>query len=87
MKQVANVVLMLVMAVTVYSHYMLGDGLEKTTPSLIFGMLLACRFIVYLQILLRERDGTSPNVDGNNQFTEEAVESEHNSRKQRLKAE
>lgn len=56
LKQVANVILMFVVAVMIYTHYMLGDGLNKTTPLLIFGMLLACRFIVYLQVLLRERE-------------------------------
>ena len=54
------------MAIMVYSHYMLGDGLNKTTPALIFGMLLVCRFIVYLQILLREREPNEEKISKEN---------------------
>ncbi len=71
---------MVVMAVMIYTHYMLGDGLNKTTPLLIFGMLLACRFIVYLQVLLREREEAASKSNDKNKRTD-------NHDRQRLKAE
>lgn len=37
-----------------YSHYAIRDGLDKMTPECIFGLLLACRFVVRLQIQARE---------------------------------
>ena len=38
----------------VYGHYVLKDGMDKMTPALVFGLLLACRFVVHHQIRLRE---------------------------------
>lgn len=54
LKQFANVVLFLLMCCSAYSHYAIKDGLDKMTPECIFGLLLACRFIVRLQIQSRE---------------------------------
>lgn len=73
LKQVANVILMFAVAVMIYTHYMLGDGLNKTTPLLIFGMLLACRFIVYLQVLLREREEATSQSNDSNKGTDKHV--------------
>lgn len=38
----------------VYGHFMLKEGMDKMTPALVFGLLLACRFIVHLQVKARE---------------------------------
>ena len=54
LKQVANMVLFILMCGAVYTHWALKDKMEKMTPSLVFGLLLACRFIVYIQIKSRE---------------------------------
>lgn len=54
LKQFANVILFLLMCCSAYSHYAIKDGLDKMTPECIFGLLLACRFIVRLQIQSRE---------------------------------
>jgi len=42
------------MCISAYSHYAIKDGLDKMTSEFIFGMLLACRFIVRLQVQARE---------------------------------
>ena len=64
LKQFANVMLFLVSLGAVYSHYMLRDSLDKMTSSLIFGLLLICRFVVRLQVNSREAkqraEGTKP---------------------------
>ena len=54
LKQVANMVLFVLMCGAVYTHWALKDGMEKMTPALVFGLLLGCRFIVYLQVKTRE---------------------------------
>lgn len=54
LKQFANVMLFLVSCGAIYSHYMLHDSLDKMTSSLIFGLLLVCRFVVRLQVNSRE---------------------------------
>ena len=50
----ANIILFFIMAGAVYTHYALKDGMDKMTPALVFGLLLGCRFVVYLQV--RHRD-------------------------------
>jgi len=42
------------MCISAYSHYAIKDGMDKMTSEFIFGMLLACRFIVRLQVQARE---------------------------------
>ena len=55
LKEAANVVLLVVMFGGGYTHYALGDSLEKMTPALVFGLLLACRLIVVAQVTAREK--------------------------------
>ena len=45
LKQIANLVLLALMFAACYTHYMMGDALNKTTPAIVFGLLLACRFV------------------------------------------
>ena len=54
LKEVANVILLFSMLGAIYTHWALKDGMDKMTPALIFGLLLACRFIVHLQVKSRE---------------------------------
>ena len=61
MKQVANLVLLGEMLGAVYTHYMLNDSMDKVTPALVFGLLLTCRLVVYLQV--RNRD--APIIERN----------------------
>jgi len=50
------------MCVSAYSHYAIKDGMDKMTSEFIFGMLLACRFIVRLQVQARENHVEQPSV-------------------------
>ena len=54
LKQLANLFLFVIMCGAVYGHYMLKQGMDKMTPALVFGLLLACRFVVHLQVRARE---------------------------------
>ena len=42
------------MCLSAYSHFAIKDGMDKMTSEFIFGMLLACRFIVRLQVQARD---------------------------------
>jgi len=42
------------MCISAFSHFAIKDGMDKMTSEFIFGMLLACRFIVRLQVQARE---------------------------------
>jgi len=48
------------MCISAYGHYAIKDGLDKMTSEFIFGMLLACRFIVRLQVQAREHNVEQP---------------------------
>jgi len=37
-----------------YTHFALGDSFERMAPSLVFGLLLVCRFIILYQVTQRE---------------------------------
>ena len=54
LKELANIILFLMMCLSTYNHYALGDGMDKMTPDLVFGLLLACRYIVNIQVSTRE---------------------------------
>jgi len=55
LKQVANIVLLIMLGGALYTHYMSGDSMEKMTSALIFSLLLTCRFVVRLQVQAREK--------------------------------
>ena len=40
----------------VYTHYMLGESMDKITPALVFSLLLCCRLVVYLQVRHRNQE-------------------------------
>ncbi|CAF3369398.1 unnamed protein product [Rotaria socialis] len=49
LKQLANVVLLAIMLGAVYTHYALGDKLDRIAPGIIFGLLLFTRLIIHQQ--------------------------------------
>lgn len=55
MKQTANLLLLILMLYSLYTHYAVGDRFERLAPSLVFLFLLACRLVVDYQIQLRLR--------------------------------
>lgn len=48
-KLLANIILMLVMAGAIYTHWALGDEMKHYTGALVFGLLLTCRLAIYMQ--------------------------------------
>ncbi|OWF40182.1 transmembrane protein 35A-like [Mizuhopecten yessoensis] len=56
LKDVVNVVMLLMMLLDVYTHWALDEGLDKMSLSIVFLLLLTCRLIVYLQVKLRNME-------------------------------
>lgn len=54
LKEGANFVLLTIMLNDIYAHYALDEGLEKMSPALVFGLLLTCRLVIYIQSLAAE---------------------------------
>ena len=57
LKQLANIVLLILMLGAVYTHYTLHDKFERMAPGLVFSLLLLTRLIIYRQVKQRE-DGS-----------------------------
>ena len=55
LKEIANIILLGIMLGAVYTHVMLNESMDKITPALVFGLLLACRLVVYLQVKNRDQ--------------------------------
>ncbi|CAD5110815.1 DgyrCDS179 [Dimorphilus gyrociliatus] len=55
LKQVANAILLIIMIGALYTSWALKFSLDKMTPTLIFGLLLLCRLIVFAQVRAREK--------------------------------
>nr|CAG4644451.1 EOG090X0IKQ [Lepidurus arcticus] len=68
-KQVANVILIILMIGAVYSHYMVDDRFERMAPALVFFFMLTCRLVVDWQ-LSREIALKAPIVEAKSEKTE-----------------
>ncbi|CAF0787669.1 unnamed protein product [Adineta steineri] len=55
LKQLANVILLMIMLGAVYVHYMLHDKFERIAPGLVFSLLLLTRLIIHRQVTQREK--------------------------------
>lgn len=51
-KNAANITLLLLMFLAVYSHYMVSDPFERSGPALVFTFMLGGRFVVWYQVSL-----------------------------------
>ncbi|KAL3281496.1 hypothetical protein HHI36_004703, partial [Cryptolaemus montrouzieri] len=63
-KNGANVCLLFLTLMAVYSHYMVADKLERTAPALVFLFMLSGRLVVYYQISRRSPDVQEPTTNG-----------------------
>lgn len=54
LKEAANVLMILLSCLDIYSHYALDEGLDKMSLSVVFFLLLTCRLIIRLQMKARE---------------------------------
>jgi hypothetical protein len=59
LKQLANVVLLVIMLGAVYTHYVLRDKFERMAPGLVFSLLLITRLIIHRQVKQREQGQSS----------------------------
>jgi len=48
-KQLANIVLLMIMLGAVYTHYALHDKFDRMAPGIVFSLLLITRLIIYRQ--------------------------------------
>lgn len=53
-KQGANIVLLLMMVMAVYSHYMVNDKFERIAPALVFFFMLTGRLVIDWQLRRKE---------------------------------
>ncbi|KAI8740861.1 Transmembrane protein 35A [Biomphalaria glabrata] len=54
LKELANIILLLITMNEIYAHYALDEGLEKMSPAIVFSLLLTCRLVIFLQSLAAE---------------------------------
>lgn len=62
LKELANVIILVLMIGATYTHYIIGDRFERTAPAIVFTFMLTCRLVVYLQVqrkLARERNSAA----------------------------
>lgn len=76
LKQLANVVLLVIMLGAVYTHYVLRDKFERMAPGLVFSLLLLTRLIIYRQVKQRERSQSSSPKKPESEEEEEQEEEE-----------
>ena len=55
LKEVANIILWSLTALTIYSHYMINDKFERMAPSIVFFLMLSCRLVVNWQLTRKLR--------------------------------
>lgn len=55
-KQGANIVLLIMMMMAVYSHYMVNDKFERIAPALVFFFMLTGRLVIDWQLRRREEN-------------------------------
>ncbi|CAF0847991.1 unnamed protein product [Brachionus calyciflorus] len=55
LKELASLILLGILIGGFYTHYALNDSFERMAPSLIFSLLIVCRFIILYQVSKKER--------------------------------
>ncbi|CAH1388637.1 unnamed protein product [Nezara viridula] len=62
-KQGANITLLLLMLMAVYSHYMVNDKFERTAPALVFFFMLTGRMVIDWQLKRKQDVMATSNGD------------------------
>lgn len=76
LKQLANVVLLIIMLGAVYTHYILHDKFERIAPGLVFSLLLLTRLIIHRQVTQREKRLSAPKKPVGQESDDEESESD-----------
>ena len=56
-KNVANILLLVMKTLNVYSHWAISDEFERTAPTLVFLLMLSCRMVVDWQLARKPAGG------------------------------
>lgn len=59
-KNVANILLLVMKLLNVYSHWAISDEFERTAPTLVFLLMLSCRMVVDWQLARKPIEGGPP---------------------------
>lgn len=68
LKEIANVLLIIMMVGGFFTHYTLNDRFDRMAPALVFTLLLLCRLLIAYQVSKRERK----ELDEFNKLVEQA---------------
>ncbi|QQP54240.1 Transmembrane protein 35like [Caligus rogercresseyi] len=60
-KNIANILLLGLKTLNVYSHWAINDAFERTAPSLVFFLMLCCRLVVDWQLSKKKKE-PSPGI-------------------------
>ncbi|KAG8186094.1 hypothetical protein JTE90_003177 [Oedothorax gibbosus] len=67
LKLAANIALLVLMVGASYVHAAMEDKFERTAPSIVFALMLACRLVVHWQVSRRATPPSSSSVHHNKQ--------------------
>jgi uncharacterized membrane protein YphA (DoxX/SURF4 family) len=68
LKQVANVILILLTTLAIHSHYMIDDKFERIAPSIVFFFMLSCRLVVQWQLSRMDKKKATEQQVGRQQI-------------------
>lgn len=63
-KNAANITLLSLMLLAVYSHYMVSDPFERCGPALVFTFMLGGRLVIWYQTSQREQQLAQATANG-----------------------
>jgi membrane protein CcdC involved in cytochrome C biogenesis len=69
-KQIANLILVVLMIGAIYAHWAVDDKLERSAPALVFFFMLTCRLVVEWQV---SRKAATPKASATNETSTEAI--------------
>ena len=75
-QNVANVVLIGVKGLNAYSHWAINDEFERTAPTLVFLLMLACRMVVDWQMVKRDKEEAEEAAKAKSKATKDAAKAE-----------
>ena len=75
-QNVANVLLIGVKGLNAYSHWAINDEFERTAPTLVFLLMLACRMVVDWQMVKRDKEEAEEAAKARSKATKDAAKAE-----------
>nr|CAG4643622.1 EOG090X0IKQ [Ilyocryptus agilis] len=75
-KQIANVILLFLMIIAIWLHWMVDDKLERSAPALVFFFMLTCRLVVEWQVHRQAKADAKDAVAGPGTLSAKQAKSE-----------